>query len=107
MTVAGAPADPPTGAVDAGQLSPRAIRDALLPEDVEIFDRQYRAAMATATDSLDLTDVLELLAHWRLVAASSADADGHRAMLATAARLRAGEDVRTVSAAQLRERLGL
>jgi hypothetical protein len=89
------------------ELSPRAIRAGLLPEDVEVFDRQFRAAMAAATDSLDLTGVLGLLGHWRLVAASSTDPEAHRAMLATAARLNAGENVVTVPWSEARTRLGL
>ncbi|NUW37639.1 hypothetical protein HTZ77_40485 [Nonomuraea sp. SMC257] len=44
--------------------SPRNIRACLPPEDRESFDRDYRQAMARATDELDLTPVNDLLAHW-------------------------------------------
>jgi hypothetical protein len=65
-------------------LAPRSIRDVLLPEEAGDFDREFRAAMALATESLDLTGVLQLLERWRRVAESSRDAQAHRRMLRTA-----------------------
>jgi hypothetical protein len=53
---------------------PRSIRGVLLPEEAGDFDREYRAAMAQATETLDLTGVLQLLERWRRVAESSRDA---------------------------------
>ncbi|MBN6057244.1 hypothetical protein JYK22_35300, partial [Nonomuraea sp. RK-328] len=44
--------------------SPRNIRACLPPGDRESFDRDYRQAMAKATDELDLAPVNDLLAHW-------------------------------------------
>lgn len=89
------------------ELTPRAIHDALLPEEVGDFDRQYRRAMLEAAESLDLTEVFKLLEHWRWIARMSLDPVAHRRMLATAAALNAGEDVPTVSLTALKARLGL
>lgn len=52
-----------------GDISPAELRAALTPESAGEFDRQWRAALARATDSLDLTEVVELLTGWRQVAA--------------------------------------
>ncbi|GII88776.1 hypothetical protein Ssi03_67660 [Sphaerisporangium siamense] len=48
--------------------APRAIRAALLPEDVEDFDRGYRAVIAEATETLDLMPVTAFLERWWCVA---------------------------------------
>jgi hypothetical protein len=48
--------------------SPAQVRAALTPEDAERFDRQWRAAMATATETLDLSGVHQVLDSWRNVA---------------------------------------
>lgn len=69
--------------------TPREIREALLPEEVDDFDRQYRAALATAADTFDLAGLDELLDHWRMIARLSQDVDGHRRMLRKAAALEA------------------
>jgi hypothetical protein len=53
---------------------PRFIRGLLLPEEAGDFDREFRAAMAQATETLDLTGVLQLLERWRRAAESSRDA---------------------------------
>ncbi|TQS25793.1 DUF6247 family protein [Microbispora sp. KK1-11] len=47
-----------------GDRTPRNIRACLPPADREYFDRDYRQAMAKATDELDLAPVNALLAHW-------------------------------------------
>ena len=47
---------------------PAVVRAALVPEDAERFDVQWRAAMAAATNSLDLGPVHRLLESWRRVA---------------------------------------
>ncbi|MFC5830340.1 DUF6247 family protein [Nonomuraea insulae] len=44
--------------------SPRNIRACLPPADRGFFDRDYRRAMAKATEELDLGPVNALLAHW-------------------------------------------
>lgn len=87
--------------------TPRAIRAALLREDVGDFDREYRQVMAEATESLDLTGVLAMLARWRIVALSSRDEHAHRHMLDTAERLTAGEQVSTEPWTRTKARLGL
>jgi hypothetical protein len=89
---------------------PRSIRDLLLPEEAGGFDREFRAAMTRATETLDLTGVLQVLERWRRVAASSQDVQAHRRMLENAARLghrdTAGE-VSTEAWPVTRDRLGL
>lgn len=69
-----------TGPLPAGE-DPRSIRAALLPEEAGDFDREFRAAMTEATESLDLTGVLQVLERWRRVAESSRDSVAHRRML--------------------------
>ncbi|WP_239114809.1 DUF6247 family protein [Planotetraspora kaengkrachanensis] len=87
--------------------TPRAIRAALLPEEVGDFDREFRAVMAEATETLDLTVVTSFIERWWRVAWSSADAAVHRAMLDQADRLTRGEEVPTRSWAETKARLGL
>ena len=86
-----------------------AVRAALLPEDVTRFDGQWRAAMAAATESLDLSEVFGLLESWRRGARRGAGLgpDGYRRMLDEAAhRLRSGtEPSDPVSVEQVRLRL--
>lgn len=48
-------------------LSPRAIRDAVLEEERAGFERQYRAALATAAETLDLSGLEELLRAWHRI----------------------------------------
>ncbi|QYN39430.1 hypothetical protein K1T35_20845 [Pseudonocardia sp. DSM 110487] len=91
--------------------TPRAIRAVLLPEEVGDFDREWRTALARAAETLDLTEVFDTLERWRRIARSTqADPQAHRRMLATAARLRAGENLPSASADDLRalinQRLG-
>jgi Family of unknown function (DUF6247) len=66
--------------------------------------------MAQATETLDLTGVLQLLERWRRIAESSRDAQAHRRMRENAARLShrdtAGE-VSTEAWSVTRNRLGL
>lgn len=63
--------------------------------------------MTVATESLDLTGVLELLPRWRRVAWSSGDRQAHRRMLEHAERLNTGVGVATESWQQTKARLGL
>lgn len=102
---------------DFRDATPRDVRAALIPEEVGDFDRQWRAAMAEAADTLDLTVVFETLDSWRRRATitQSLGQDDYRRMLARAEYTqRTGEvppGVRTHSAdevkAVIRERLGL
>jgi hypothetical protein len=90
--------------------APRSIRDVLLPEEAGDFDREYRAAMAQATESLELTGVLQLLERWRRVAESSRDAQAHRRMLRNAdlfGRADSVSEVTTEPWSVTRSRLGL
>jgi hypothetical protein len=79
------------GPLPAGE-DPRSIRAALLPEEAGDFDREFRAAMTEATESLDLTGVLQVLERWRRVAESSRAAAAHRRMLQHADDLTHGTD---------------
>jgi Family of unknown function (DUF6247) len=81
---------------DSGLLDapPAVVRAALVPEDVERFDEQWRATMSEATESLDLVGVQRFLETWRRIARLTAGLghDGYRRMLAEAdRRLRTGE----------------
>ena len=101
-----------TGPLSAGDNFPvpRSIRDVLLPEEAGDFDREFRAAMAQATETLYLTGVLQLLERWRRVADSSRDARAHRRMLDDADRLGRGntaDEVSTEAWPVTRHRLGL
>jgi hypothetical protein len=101
-----------TGPLSAGDdlLAPRSIRGALLPEEAGDFDREFRAAMAQATETLELTGVLQLLERWRRVAESARDARAHRRMLEHADRLGRGDaadEVPTEAWSITRDRLGL
>lgn len=114
MPAANAPSDPAGGwnpavaGADLGDLSPKAIRARLLPEEAETFDAQFRSAMNEAAENLDLNGVLDFLRHWRLIAtASTADPAAHRRIMATAARLAAGEDVPNEPWPVTKARLGL
>lgn len=94
--------------------SPGDIRAALLPEETEAFDRDYRQALKIAADTLSLDELHKTLAHWRRIARmTQSDPAAHRRMLAQAEQtLRTGQlPPGTTSAdevrAHLRERLGL
>jgi hypothetical protein len=90
--------------------SPAQVRAALVPEDAVRFDRQWRAAMATATEALDLTGVHDVLESWRRVAwlTSARGAEGYRRILARAEEtLRTGEQPPgAVSLEEIRLRIG-
>jgi uncharacterized protein YmfQ (DUF2313 family) len=104
MSVAASGAEPSP----VGRLTPRAIRAQLLPEEAGDFDREYRRVMAEATETLDLTSVLEMLRRWERVARlTEHDRQGHRRMLRTAAAMNAGEDVPMVAWDQVKGELGL
>jgi len=74
--------------------SPARVRAALIPEDVAEFDRQWREAMAAATETLDLTAVHQTLESWRRIAwlTTANGPDGYRRILVRAEQtLRTGE----------------
>jgi hypothetical protein len=101
-----------TGPLSAGDgfPVPRSIRGVLLPEEAGDFDREFRAAMAQATETLDLTGVVQLLERWRRVAESSRDAPTHRRMLEHADQLSredTADEVSTEAWPATRNRLGL
>ena len=76
------------------KTDPKGIRAGLPPEEVASFDERFRAAMAEATDSLDLVPVMDVPEHYhRLAWTYTADPAGYRRMFDTAARVLAGEDV--------------
>jgi Family of unknown function (DUF6247) len=88
--------------------TPRAIRAALIGEEVGAFDREYRRVLAEAAETLDLSGVLEMLRRWQRVAWSSQnDPAAHRRMLELAEGLTAGDDVSTEPWHETRARLGL
>jgi hypothetical protein len=95
MTAAPVPApDQESGRPPFEDATPARVRAALTPEDVEEFDRQWRAAMAAATESLDLSEVQRTLESWRRVAwlTTARGHEGYRALLAEAERrTRTGE----------------
>lgn len=69
--------------------SPAEIREAILPEDQDAFDRQYREALRVAAETYRLDDLEKTLASWRLNARQVA-AEGPkawRALLAKADRI--------------------
>ncbi len=75
--------------------SPAQVRAALIPEEAEQFDLEWREVMARATDSLDLTEVFETLESWRFVARITAVQGGQaqRALYRRAAEKYTGEPV--------------
>lgn len=106
MSVAGEPHPIPAVPRLPDGSAPAAIRAALLAEEREEFDRDYRGALAAATDSLDLTGVLVMLEHWRCRAIVSADPAAYLNGLRRAAQLLSGEDVpEGESLAALKDRL--
>jgi hypothetical protein len=71
--------------------TPREVRDALHPEYREEFDRDYRAALDEASESLDLACVLETVESWRRRCWFTRDRDSYREAMRRAAELLTGE----------------
>ncbi|MFC6087602.1 DUF6247 family protein [Sphaerisporangium aureirubrum] len=71
-----------------GDRSPRNIRACLPAEDQDFFDRDFRQAMAGATEELDLGPVDDLLAYWWHVARMKATGE-YQAVLAEGRRVQA------------------
>lgn len=108
--LAGAHANP-GGQRPFAEATPAQVRAALLPEEVEIFDREWQAALAEAAETHELTGVFETLDSWRLIAWSTQDNPAaHRRMLRTADNAAAGIPGPTVPLGEIkaliRERLG-
>lgn len=106
-------AEPAYGAIPPAPppASPHEIRQALLPEEAGQFDSEWRTAMSRSAESLDLTDVYDVLQRWRDIATmTQADPGAHRRMLRRVDRILAGEQRGTITADQQRamiaERLG-
>jgi hypothetical protein len=80
MSEAAAAAPGAGGARSFADASPAQVRAALTPEAAGEFDRQWRAVMARATESLDLAELFGVLAGWREVAELTARLghDGYR-----------------------------
>lgn len=91
--------------------SPREVRAALVPEEQGEFDEQWRDAMHKAAESLDLTEVNDILDSWRRRATTTnyLGHDGYRKMLARAERiLRTGEpEPGSIMWSDLKKELGL
>lgn len=67
----------------------------MIPEEAAEFEVEWRAVMARATETLDLSEVLETLDSWRRVArlTAAAGAEPHRAMYRRAATRLSGRPV--------------
>ena len=85
----------------------KAIRAALLPEDVAEFDAEFRAVMATATKTMDLAGVSAFVERWWRVAWSAVSPEEHRAMLERADQLLSGRAVHTTPWLETRASMGL
>src|SRR3954454_21962013 len=68
MSAAAAEEPAPHGAVPFADASPSEVRAALIPEDAARFEQQWREALSRAADSLDLTEVQDVLTRWRRTA---------------------------------------
>ncbi|AWS40174.1 DUF6247 family protein [Streptosporangium sp. 'caverna'] len=82
------------------ERTPKAIRAALAPQHVEAFDREYRAAMAQATEELDLAPALDFIERWWPIAVLCARGEYQRVTeiaAGIAGRADRGQDLATVS----------
>jgi hypothetical protein len=93
MSAAGQPHPIPAIRPLPAGSGPRAIRAALIVEEREEFDQDYRRALTQAGETLDLADVLDTLEHWRRRAIMSTDPGAYRRMLRRAAQLLCGVEV--------------
>jgi len=80
MSEAAAVSPEPGAPCSFTDASPAQLRAALTPEAAGDFDRQWRAVMARTTESLDLTELFQVLVGWRQVAQLTAQLghDGYR-----------------------------
>lgn len=98
------------GGPSFSDASPAEVRAALIPEEAAEFDLQWREVMAKATETLDLSEVLETLESWRRVArlTAAAGAEAHREMYRRAAATLTGQDIPADEPLpRLKTRLGL
>lgn len=70
---------------------PRDVRAALHPEHRAEFDRDYQAALTEAGQTLDLTDLHDVIEHWRRRSWITRDAHEHRRVVRRAAELITGK----------------
>jgi uncharacterized membrane protein len=88
------------------------IRDSLtIPEDRDEFDREYKRALATAAETMELAGVHAMLEQWRCRAWVIHDLEVYQRMMDRVERLRRGEALPSVLVeevrAVIRERLSL
>ncbi|GAB3902213.1 hypothetical protein GCM10029964_092240 [Kibdelosporangium lantanae] len=110
MTTAATPAPRGGPGPTFADATPAQIRAALIPEEAAEFDVQWRAVMARATETMDLSEVLATLNSWRRVArqTSAVGAAAHRAMYHRAAAKLAGHEIpANEPLPQVKARLGL
>ena len=111
VTAAAAYPDPEPARRPFADASPAEVYAALIPEEAAEFMRQWKAALDVAAETYDLTEVFEMLNHWRLTAwmTTTHGPESHRRMLAKADNiLRTGELPRgTVPWSQVKAELGL
>ena len=111
VTAAAAYPEPTPRRPPFADASPAEVRAALIPEEHDEFDRQWRSALGKAAKTFDLADVFETLEDWRLRAwnTQALGHDDYRRMLAQAEHtLRTGETPPgTVPWSQLKAELGL
>lgn len=96
---AGPPPESPVPALPA-EVTPAAIREALIDEEREEFQQAYRDAIAEAAETLDLTRVLDVLRNYHRIAELTRrhGAAAHRQMLDKAAEIqRTGHNPNGVS----------
>jgi hypothetical protein len=89
------------------EATPAEVRAALIDESAAEFDRHWRETMVSATESLDLAAVNEMLDGWRRLAWVQQDRAAYAHMMDVAAKLNAGEHVDTVPWEQVRAELGI
>jgi hypothetical protein len=70
--------------------SPREIRAALHAEYRDGFDRDYRAALDRAAESLELAPLMDVLENWRVRSWVTRDPAEHRRVVRRAAELLTG-----------------
>ncbi len=90
--------------------SPAAIRDALIDEERAEFEQAYRAAMAEAVETLDQTEVLNVLRNYHRIArlTQRQGREAHRRMLDKAADIvRTGQNPGAVSIDEVRAAIRL
>lgn len=90
---ASAPGNVPPGGSLARGASPAAIRAALLPEDQDRFDDDYRDALEQDRRDDDVTGLHSVLENWRRQAIAQSDPESFRTMVRRAAAFFSGNPV--------------